>query len=222
MSITFLSKPKFIPLQKKIFDYITRDKSIASRFYFTGGTALAAFYLMHRESEDLDFFSEEEFEAAEIEELMKNLATTLNLNYRYTELERTKIFEFVEKNKLLMKVDFAYYPYKRLNESNKYHEVEVDSLRDIATNKLLTINQRTDVKDFVDLYFLLKEFTLWDLMYGVEAKFRMEMDLILLSSDFLKATQFDFLPKMLVPLKLAELKKFFKQQARDLAKTVVE
>ena len=33
-----------------------------NRFYLTGGTPLAAFYLKHRYSEDLDFFSEEELE----------------------------------------------------------------------------------------------------------------------------------------------------------------
>jgi predicted nucleotidyltransferase component of viral defense system len=31
-------------------------------FYLTGGTALAAYYLRHRLSEDLDFFAEKEFE----------------------------------------------------------------------------------------------------------------------------------------------------------------
>ena len=92
----------------------------------------------------------------------------------------------------------------------------------IAINKLLIINRRTRVKDFVDLYFLLKHFTIWDLIYGVQAKFRMELDIVLIASDFRKVEEFDFLPKMLVPLKLSDLKEFFKQKAIELAKRVTE
>ena len=36
--------------------------SHASVFYLTGGTALSAFYLHHRLSEDLDFFTESDVE----------------------------------------------------------------------------------------------------------------------------------------------------------------
>ena len=48
------------------------------------------------------------------------------------------------------------------------------------------------------------------------------MDIILISLDFMKIEQFDFLPKMLVPLKLSDLKEFFKQKAIELAKRVTE
>ena len=50
----------------------------------------------------------------------------------------------------------------------------------------------------------------------------MELDIILISSDFAKVEKFDFLPKMLVPLKLSELKDFFKQKAIELAKRAIE
>ena len=41
------------------------ESDLAEIFYLTGGTALSAFYLHHRESEDLDFFSREPFRANE-------------------------------------------------------------------------------------------------------------------------------------------------------------
>ena len=47
--------------QKDILAIISKDKLICDNFYLTGGTALAEFYLHHRLSEDLDFFSENEF-----------------------------------------------------------------------------------------------------------------------------------------------------------------
>ncbi|MCZ7666433.1 MAG: nucleotidyl transferase AbiEii/AbiGii toxin family protein [Chloroflexi bacterium] len=41
--------------QKELLKVIGRS-SLGDNFYLTGGTALAAFYLQHRFSEDLDFF----------------------------------------------------------------------------------------------------------------------------------------------------------------------
>lgn len=217
-----MEKVTFTPLQKEIFDRVSQDSLLAKQFYFTGGTALSAFHLHHRESEDLDFFSETDFDNSRIEILMKNLSLKFKLPYRFTQRGPVRICEFVKKNKLLIKIDFNHYPYERVEKGKQFQGIAIDSLRDIGINKLLTINQRTEVKDFVDLYFLLKDFTIWDLMYGVQAKFRREQDIVLIASDFTKVEEFDFLPKMLVPLKLSDLKEFFKQKAIELAKRVTE
>lgn len=48
----------FTPIQRIIFDEFSKNSKLRKQFYFTGGTALSAIYLHHRESEDLDFFSE--------------------------------------------------------------------------------------------------------------------------------------------------------------------
>jgi len=120
-----------------------------------------------------------------------------------------------------LKLDFAYYPYKRLEPGTSYKKVTVDSLLDIAVNKLLLMNQRSEVKDYVDLYFLLDEYTVWDLIEGVKVKFRTERDPLTLAADFLAVEEFEYLPKMLKPLTLNELKKFFKKRAKKLAKDLV-
>ena len=52
---SILSKNQVNTLEK-----IGKNKFITGNFYLTGGTALAEFYLKHRYSEDLDFFSEQE------------------------------------------------------------------------------------------------------------------------------------------------------------------
>ncbi len=44
--------------QKKVLELMGKESYFTRRFYFTGGTAPAEFYLQHRFSEDLDFFSE--------------------------------------------------------------------------------------------------------------------------------------------------------------------
>lgn len=208
------------PKQQIIFDEIKNSNFIKQNFYFTGGTALSAVYLQHRLSEDLDFFSEVEFDILSIQNLITQWGQKYKFTTNFEEKEVVKIFnlEFPDGEKL--KVDFGYYPYKRLRNGKFIKGVEVDSLFDIAVNKLQTIRQRSDMKDFVDLYFLLKEYTIWDLMEGARVKFRMEPDPYLIAVDFLKVEKFDVLPKMLVPLEISWLQNFYKELAKKLGKTI--
>ena len=217
-----MGKIGFTPLQNNIFSTFSREK-IASQFYFTGGTALSVFYLNHRESEDLDFFSEKDFDPDEINRLIRSFTEKNMFRFRFTKRANVRIYEILKGNQLILKVDFNYYPYKRIEKSKKReNNLDIDSLRDIAVNKLLTINQREDVKDFVDLYYLLERYTIWDLIYGVEAKFGMEMDMFLIASDFLKIEEFDFLPKMLKPLKISDLVSFYKAKALEIGKKITK
>lgn len=217
-----LSEPTFTPLQKFIFDEFSKNLKLTKQFYFTGGTALSAFYLHHRESEDLDFFSDTEFTNEEVEKFIEKVAKSKRFEIRFTPRERTMIFELVKAGKVQIKVDFAYYPYTRIKRGIKVNTVNIDSKQDIATNKLHTITSRTEVKDFVDLYFLLKEFTFWDLFYGVKEKFKIELDLFWLGADFLKVESFKYLPKMLKPLKLEDLQNFFRERAKKIGLRIVE
>lgn len=210
------------PKQQIIFDEIEKSDFIRRNFYFTGGTALSSIYLHHRLSEDLDFFSPEKFDTL----VILNLITEWSKKHRFkvtsqeNEVVRIFLLEFPDKEKL--KVDFGYYPYKRLEKGQLVGSIEADSLLDIATNKLQTIHQRSDVKDFVDLFFLLRKFTVWDLMEGVRVKFRMELDPYTVAADYLKIEQFEDLPRMLVPLSLKDLQDFFKEKAKELGMSVVK
>lgn len=208
--------------QKFILEEFSKNLSLKNNFYFTGGTALGAFYLQHRLSEDLDFFSEKQFDDAQIVLFIKRISLKLNTESKFTKVYETRIFELFKKNKLIIKVDFNYYPFERIEQGKNIEGYTVDSLFDIAVNKLLTINQRTDVKDFVDLYFLFREFTLWDLMEGVRRKFGIEIDPILAAADMLKVEGFEDMPRMIKPLTLEQLKTFFKKKAKELGKTLVE
>ncbi|MBI5144835.1 MAG: nucleotidyl transferase AbiEii/AbiGii toxin family protein [Candidatus Omnitrophica bacterium] len=60
-------------LQNKFIQCLSAHKSLNVKFYLTGGTALAAYYLKHRYSEDLDFFSEENVEPLAIKDLPRML-----------------------------------------------------------------------------------------------------------------------------------------------------
>ena len=57
--------------QQNILDALASNQVIFNNFYLTGGTALAEFYLHHRFSEDLDFFSEHEVDQLAIQTVFK-------------------------------------------------------------------------------------------------------------------------------------------------------
>ncbi len=208
--------------QQLIFDEVKKSHFLKTSFYFTGGTALSSVYLHHRLSDDLDFFSEEKFDTLPIVNLMAEWGQRHQFKINSRELEVVRIFLLEFKDKEKLKVDFGYYPYKRLEQGRIIDSVKIDSLFDIAVNKLQTIHQRNNVKDFVDLYFLLQKFTVWDLMEGVKVKFRMELDPYTISAAYLKAEKFEDLPIMLVPLNLLELKNFYKDLAKKLGSSVVK
>lgn len=216
------SELSFTPIQRIVFDEFSKNPKLRKQFYFTGGTALSAIYLHHRESEDLDFFSENDFNNEIIENFVNKVSRLIKIPMRSIQIEKTRMYEFVKGSKVIIKIDFGYYPYKRLKRGIKIMDVTVDNMFDIATNKLHTITARNQVKDFVDLYFLLKKFSFWDLYYGVKEKFRMELDLIWLASDFLKVNKFEYLPKMLSPLTLERLKEFYRDQAKKIVSRVIE
>lgn len=211
------------PEQKCLLDEFRKDSFLSSNFYFTGGTALSLYYLQHRESVDLDFFSEKPFNLEDVVTKIDSWKKSLKLSsVDYVTIVNTHIFNLIFPHKHTVKVDFNFYPYQHLEKQNVINGIMVDSKIDIAVNKLFTIQQRVAVKDFVDLYFLLKDLTLWDLIEGVRIKFKVKIDPFVIGSDFLKVEEFEYLPKMITPLTLEELKSFFREKAKELSKRSIE
>jgi predicted nucleotidyltransferase component of viral defense system len=212
----------FTKEQKFIIDKISKEPNLSSKFYFTGGTALSCFYLHHRYSEDLDFFTEHKFDHEVVKSIISRWAKDENFTFKAIWKEVVYIFILTFPNGINLKLDFGYYPYKRVEKGKDFEGVTVDSLLDIAINKLTTINQRIAVKDFVDLYFLFQEFTIWDLIEGMRVKFNIKTEPFLLAGDFLKVEEFEIMPRMIKPLTLDELKIFYRQKTQELAMRGVE
>lgn len=208
--------------QKNVLDELVKNEFFKSQFYFTGGTVLAHYYLQHRYSDDLDFFAENKFNNLTILSLVEELGKKLNFNFQSRFAEVVYRFDLEFKNGIKLKVDFGIYPYKRVEKGLDYKGFAIDSLLDIAINKLMTVNQRTDIKDFVDLYYLLKKFTIWDLIQGVKVKFRQDNEPLLIAYDLLKIEEFATLPRMILPLTLEELKIFYRQKAKELGMKQVQ
>ena len=218
-----MGKIQFISREQKIvLDEVGKDNFLSSRFYFSGGTALSAFYLQHRYSQDLDFFSYDKFENQVIFGIVQKWSKKYNFTFEARFVEVVYNFNLLFEKGKIIKLDFAYYPYKQIEKPQIIKGVSVDSLFDIAANKLLIVSQRSDIKDFVDLYYLLPQFSIWDLREAVRAKFNVEIESLLLAADFLKVEDFEFLPKMIKPLRLDDLKVFFRKMAKELGTRAVK
>lgn len=64
--------------QKKLLDFFATT-SLIKKFYLTGGTALSFFYLHHRLSIDLDFFSDTRFEFKDLENFLNKVKKAFRL-----------------------------------------------------------------------------------------------------------------------------------------------
>lgn len=208
--------------QKKILSLVNESEYLLNSFYFTGGTALSVYHLQHRFSDDIDLFTEQPLDLNILEPLVLSWAKKMHATVTPNLVENILyLCMFTFEGGEQLKVDLCQYPYPRLEHGLKDGKLTIDSLFDIATNKMTTISRRATAKDFVDLYYLYPKFGFWDLSYSVENKFKMKLDKFLVSSDLLIAQEFTELPRMIKPLTLKELKLFYKNLALELAKDSV-
>ena len=124
--------------------------------------------------------------------------------------------------KKFLKIDFNYYPYPRIEKGIKYKNIIVDSLYDIAVNKLHTISMKPRARDFIDIYCVVKEkgYNFEKLLMDAKAKFDWHIDPIQLGSQLIKATEVKDYPRMLKKIDHQEWKKFFIQEAKKLGKEI--
>ncbi len=209
------------PLQKNFLAVTVKDSRTA-HFYLTGGTALAVFYLKHRVSDDLDFFSRDPVDSLSIRSFVDETAKQFGASsVRYERLHDRQIY-FLEFSKEELKVEFTQYPFEQFEASQSYDGVLVDSFRDLSANKLMAMLDRFDPKDFVDLRFIFDRRPLRDVRADVEKKFGVTIDPIFLGGELMKVKRIVALPKMLIPLTADELIDYFEKIARTLKSEVIK
>lgn len=207
--------------QKNVCQFIAGSNHL-NNFYLTGGTALAGFYLHHRISDDLDFFSFEDIDSIFIHKIAEDLKSVIGSeNMRFSRLyDRYQFFYKVGDKEY--KIEFTKYPFKQLKEAVIFDTLKVDSEFDIAVNKLLTIVDRFDPKDFIDLYFLLQKYNLDQLVEGVENKFGTKLSPLTIGSSLSRAKDIMALPRMVKSLSVDEIKNFFSVEARKLSPKILD
>lgn len=199
--------------------------SIAKNFYLTGGTALAEFYFKHRLSEDIDLFSEQEVNTKSIEPFLQKASIQLGISKIIKQnFLGLYTYKLEYKDGETLKIDFNFYPFPKIEKGVYFGNLEVSSVYDIAVNKVHTIAMRTRVRDYIDVYFILKKSKLpaqeylEKLRMDSKAKFDWPLEVENLTTAFLKVSDFeqkDF-PTMLVPFDRKDMENFFINLAKSL------
>lgn len=129
-------------------------------FYLTGGTALAEFYLKHRQSNDLDFFTSKNDIILPFCAKLEN-----SLKAKGFSVERSRGFNsFVElfigktgRQTIIHIAQDATFRFEPTKEVVEFPGLRIDGLKDLASNKLLALFQRATLRDFIDIYFIVNE-----------------------------------------------------------------
>lgn len=210
--------------QIKILQAISSEVFLSKNFYLTGGTALAGFYLHHRLSEDLDFFSEQEFDVSAITVFFKENKTKLGIQKIDFQQSYNRNLFFLHLKNEVIKTEFTYFPFPRINKTFKKDSVAIDSPLDIAVNKLFTIYQQTRARDYIDLYCLIKKYkwSIDELVKKAKIKFDWHIDYLQLGTQFIKSKDVSDFPRMIIKIPNKAWINFFNLEAKKLKSKIIE
>jgi predicted nucleotidyltransferase component of viral defense system len=216
------NNPILTDRQKALLEYF-QGWAQSSKFYLTGGTALSAFYLQHRLSDDLDFFTEEDVETESVLGFLKSLPEMKDLS-----LERKfdrRIFLIVYEDGGVLRTEFTRYPYERIEPSKIVEGINVDAMTDILANKFMALTDRRDIKDYVDIYFILREcsdISVIETIKKAEAKFGIKGLIYILEGRFLECPGGVEMLRMEKECENKEIITFFEKMAREFIRKSIE
>jgi hypothetical protein len=136
-------------IQLTLFETLSQQSFIHD-FYLAGDTALALQF-GHRRSINFDFFIPADFETSGVIEKLTQIGF-----YQRENEERNTINGMLND----VRISFFGYKYSILEEFKIHENIRFAGLKDIAAMKLEAIAGRGSKKDFVDLFFLLQQFSL--------------------------------------------------------------
>ena len=152
-------------LDQKRRDLLPLFKNFKKDFYLAGGTALAL-QIGHRDSIDFDFFKEGEIDT---QKLFGDLGDTFKGHHLLKVQEERNTLGLIVDDSI--NLSFFGYRYKLIKESIEEENLRLASAEDIGCMKLSAITGRASNKDYIDLYYILQNISLTDLLVKSSEKF---------------------------------------------------
>ena len=132
--------------QLKLLPFVAQFKK---EFYLVGGTAIAL-YIGHRRSIDFDLFKFSQIKPKSIIKTISGFGYPYTVTRRVTEQMNLTIYD--------VKFTFYQYPFK-ISETEMFNDIlRLPKLIDLTAMKAYALGRRSKWKDYVDFYFLLKEY----------------------------------------------------------------
>ncbi len=188
-------------------------------FYLTGDTALARFYFFHRESVDLDLFTNrQEQDFSQVNQLLLPIFYKLDLKINSQVITETFLqYIGVDKTGTVLKVDLVKDVPIHFGENRMVNGVCIDSLENIGSNKILAVFGRTDAKDFIDLYWILNNTDLkFDQLFHYAQAKDTGLSELYLAYALQNLDKISLFPKMAKPLPWDEITIFYQNMAHNL------
>lgn len=208
--------------QRNLLLEFSKIEMIRDNFFLTGGTALSVFYIHHRISDYLDLFCINDFELGDLD-------FTLRKNYQNNSTKISSSKHFLSQLINNVKVDFVIDYLSNTKNREKYCWGEnecflIDNLKNITSNKLCTLVSRSEPKDFIDFYFINKNYN-FDLknIYG-EAKSKDGIFEDIPTVAYQIKSNFKFInsnkelfPKLLLDFNESDFQNYYKQVVNDIS-----
>jgi predicted nucleotidyltransferase component of viral defense system len=138
--------------QRQVLGLLSRIDDLSREFFLTGGTVLSVFYLHHRSSEDIDFFSTTFRDLGSMDEMVRR-AFSDDVTLIQSSPDS---YSYLIKD---VKVDLIFDPLSCDQPRPTVHlqngkRIFIDTLDNISSNKLSAVVSRYEAKDIVDFYFI--------------------------------------------------------------------
>lgn len=154
--------------------FLLQCSILPEQTYLAGGTAVY-FHFRHRLSVDLDFFTEDHFAAERFLAKMRGPFDDVAVE----SMEQDSLILYLTPEKI--KFSLFHYPYPLLSPLVFMPIAEgvscpLASLKDLAVMKAIAVNQRGSIKDFIDLFYILRRegVTFGDLVHWVIEKYGLD------------------------------------------------
>lgn len=201
-------------VEQRTLDILKQCMALESldSFVLVGGTALALQF-GHRKSIDLDFFGNvQSLETYEILEDFRNIGNTVLA----TE-SKVMIGVYIDN----LKIDIVKYKYPFIRDIINIDNIRLANPIDIAAMKLAAITGRGKKKDFIDLYFLLKHFSIEEIVqFYLEKYHDGNIFLVLRSLIYFEDADMDEDPVMLEKVSWIEMRTFIEDKVNKYLRTI--
>ena len=213
--------------QQRFLQTFFETQTSEEPFYLSGGTALAGYYLEHRYSDDLDFFTRDRgsLEPAFHRERVERAAAAAGVSFQGPERRGDHVRYVIsgdnDAEHPLLKVELVLDTPPYFGSPRNFSGVFVDDLLAIAVNKVTALG-REEPKDYVDLYQIIQSgrYRLEELIPLAIEK-NPGVDALTLAADFRRVTRLPdpsgFQGKyMRVPLDWNAIMRFYQEWAGKL------
>ncbi|MEM6394945.1 MAG: nucleotidyl transferase AbiEii/AbiGii toxin family protein [Bacteroidota bacterium] len=177
------------PQTLALLDQLMQDDHL-TKFFLVGGTSLAL-QIGHRLSIDLDLFTKNPFDSADLNDYLVR-----QYNFNTTNISKNTVLGFLNG----VKVDFIAHQYELVEPLIQHEHKRLIGLLDVGAMKLNAIGQNGQrQKDFYDVYYLLERYSLSSLLEAYTVKYPRSSTLIPLRGlTYFEEIRFELEPPMLV------------------------